>query len=459
MQSKVVVIGAGISGLAAAHRLSRLAHHVTVLEASGRLGGQIHTATLADRPVDLGAEALIASAPGVVTLLEELGLTDDVVHAVTGRTLLWTERGLQALPSGVGPSGPTRLGPVIRSRVLSLGGLARAALEPLVPRRTGGEDVAVGDFVAARFGRQVADRFVDPLLGGLHAGDVHRLSLRATSPQLAAIADQHRSIVLAHRSRAGGAPSFISLRGGMGTLVEALASTAPLRVRCATTVRCLASTGEGYRVELTDGTALDADAVVMALAGHRAGALLRDLVPEAARHLGQLTSASVATVVMAYPSEAVQGTALTSATGILVPSTRRRLLKSATFLSTKWPHLHHPHHVLVRLSAGRARESQIAGLDDDELVQRLHADLAEATGLAISPGPRVVQRWPSSLAQLEVGHLDRLATLRSSLAGHPRVALAGAAYDGVGIASCLRSGEAAATQLHRALLPNAELVG
>jgi oxygen-dependent protoporphyrinogen oxidase len=233
--------------------------------------------------------------------------------------------------------------------------------------------------------------------------------------------------------------------------VDALASTPSVEVRTSTPVGAVERSGSGYDLQLVDGGQLHVDAVVVALPPPAAAAVLGSLVPAARAPLATLSAATVATVVAVYPPGALAGTAAAVATGMLVGSRAGRLLRSATFLGAKWAHLQHPDHSLIRLSAGRAGQEVVAGLDDGELVSRLHGDLAEAIGLDPTPSAALVHRWPDALAQLEVGHLGRVATIRDALASHPRVALAGAGYDGLGITRCVESGERAAARVHGSL--------
>ena len=443
----VAIVGGGISGLTAARRFSQRGARVIVLEAADRLGGQIRTATVAGHLVDMGAEAAHASAPGMNALIAELGLADDLINANRGTSWLWTQRGLRRLPEGVGPAGPRRLGPVVRSGVMSLGGLARASLEPVTPHRRLSSDIGVGDFISQRFGRQVAERLVDPVLGSLHAGDINRLSLRATTPELAAVADARGSVILSQRARKSGPPmSFVTWAGGLTTLVDRLWADTDIEVRTSARVSSVTVMSDGrYRLQTADGLVIEVDAVVLAVPATIAADLVRPLSTNAANLLGRVRYASVATVVVAYPRAAVGQIRALAGTGLLVPSARERLLKAATFLSAKWPHLADPTHVLVRLSGGRAGAREICDLDDAALVARLHSDLVDATGITAKPAEFHVQRWPCAIPQLEVGHLDRVALVRENLRRYPGLTLAGASYDGLGIAACVRSGERAAT--------------
>ncbi|NQV96715.1 MAG: protoporphyrinogen oxidase [Acidimicrobiaceae bacterium] len=442
----VAVVGGGISGLACARRLSQQGVRVTIFEAAPVLGGQIRTATVAGHLVDMGAEAVHTAAPGMSALISELGLADELITSNPSISWLWTERGLRRLPAGVGPSGPQRLLPILNSRMMSIGGLIRAGLEPLVPRRDIGSDIAVGEFVSQRFGCQVVERFVDPVLGSLHSGDVNRLSLRATAPDLAAVADARSSVILKRRGRQNGPTmSFATWVNGLTTLVERLSADTRIEVRTSTSIDSVTPMSDGrYEIRSTDGLVTRADAVVLAVPTRIAAELIRPFSQNAAEMLGHVRYASVATAVVAYPRALITKVRALTGTGLLVPSSRHRLLKAATFLSTKWPHLIDPTYALVRFSSGRVGEQEIDNLDDAALVARLHNDMQDATGITVKPTEYHVQRWPAAIPQLEVGHLELVAKIRANLESHPGLTLAGASYDGLGIAACVRSGERAA---------------
>lgn len=475
---RIAVVGAGVTGLVAARRLAERGFDVTVFEAGDRVGGQVRTEQVLGLPVDVGAEALHIAGPAMAGLQRELELEDEQVESLPGSAWIWSDGRLRPLPTGVGPTGPSRLGPVLRSRVLSPLGLARAALEPFIPRRELSDDQAVGAVVAARFGQQVTERLVDPLLGSLHAGDVWRLSLNAATPYLASQLKDHRSMLLAARSRASEkGPSFLSFRRGLDTFSNALISGTGVTLRLNTAVASLSTSPEGYRLMLGDhepapgasqrpggdqvpdldpkpgADPVTWDGVILAIPATAARGILATVAPSAASGLGDLTTASVATVVLAFSRGAVQVLPAFRSTGMLVPSGSGRLLKAATFLSSKWPHLAGSEHFLVRMSAGRAGSSALADLDDEQVVRALRSDLAAATGLRAEPIVSHVQRWNNALPQLEVGHLERIATIRRDLQHLPGVVLAGAAYEGLGIAACVASGSSAAERINVHLNP------
>lgn len=450
-RAEVVVVGGGISGLAAAHALRRDGAgllEVTLLESSGRVGGVLHTSDVAGTPVDAGADAFLARVPEATALTTEVGLADDLVSPATGKAYVWVGGRLRPLPEQTMLGVPSSIGALARSRVLTPVGTARAALDRVLPGRPPGDDVAVGDLVARRLGRQVADRLVDPLLGGVYAGNADRLSLDATVPQLAATARGSRSLIRAARAalpatdaaHAAG-PVFRSVRGGLGRLADAVAARVGAEdVRLGTKAALVERVGTAWRVTLVGGRAMVADAVVLATPAPSASKLLRFAAPEVSAALGRVEMASVVIVTLALPAGSLAHAPRGS--GFLVPATARRSIKACTFTSQKWGAV--PGGLeLVRCSLGRAGEE--VSDDDDEVLALVRADLRDAVGLVADPIDARVTRWRDALPQYAVGHRAVVAGIEAGVAALPGLALAGASYDGVGIPACIRSGERAAT--------------
>lgn len=432
----VAVVGAGVTGLSAAWELVRSGAQVSVLEASPSLGGKVVTEAFRGRSVDLGPDSFLARVPHALELCHELGLGAELVHPAVEGAGVWLGGRLRPLPAGVVLGAPTALVPLARSGILSPSGVARAALDLVLPRTRLGPDPTVAEIVTGRLGRQVQERLVDPLVGGVHAGPSERLSARATAPQLADAAAR-RSLVLSLRARrAAAGPVFASLRGGLARLVDRLGEE--LR-------------GAGARVET--GVEVDevpvpgADATVVATPAVVAARLVTARAPDAAADLAAVDHASVALVVLAYPAGAFPRPPAT--TGFLVPRSEGQLLTACSFGSAKWPHWAAEGEVVLRASAGRWGDERALALGDDELVARLHAELTRALGLCSEPLEFRVARWPRSFPQYRPGHLERVARVEQELDRRlPGVVLAGAAYRGVGLAACIGQGRAAA---HRAL--------
>ena len=433
--TRVAVVGGGIAGLAAAWYLHRDGVDVTVYEADDRLGGKVSTAEFGGRPVELGPDAFLARRPEGTELCRELGLGGELVSPATGKAYLWLQGRLRTLPTGLALGVPTDLPAVVRSGVLSARGVARAAIEPLLPSSGGVGDRSIGALVRRRFGDEVFDRLVDPLVSGINAGRADDLSAEAVTPQLMAAARDSRSLLLglrAARPADSGAPVFLTVRSGLGAAVDELAARLP-DVRTSFPVRSLDD--------------LDADAVIVATPAFAAAQLLRPVAPAAAAELDTIEYASVVLTLLSYPADAV-GRPL-DGSGFLVPRHEGRMMTACSWASSKWPQWGREGEVLFRVSAGRAGDDGAVLMDDDDLVARLHGELSEAIGLrAAAPTSTHVARWPRSFPQYAVGHLDRVARIESALP--PHIAVAGAAYRGVGIPACIASGKAAAERVKNA---------
>lgn len=455
----VVVIGGGIAGLAAAHELAdRDGVATTVLEASPHLGGKVRTAPFAGTDLDTGPDAFLARRPEAVQLCAELGLTERLEAPATGEAWLWVGGRLRPVPKGTLLGLPTQLRSVARSGVLTPTGLARLAASPLLARRRGplaaDEDRSIGAVVRGALGDEVHARLVDPLVGGINAGDTDELSIDAVAPQLAAAARRSRNLMEGARQVLAAAPApgpgaptptFYGLPGGMAGLVDALAdqlATAGTTLRTGTAVRGLSRAGERWLLA-TDGADVEADAVVVATPAHVAGPLLRAVDPEVGDVLGAIDHASVALVALAWPQEDVPRPL--DGSGFLVPRSEGRLMTACSWSSSKWHHLASPGRVLLRVSAGRAGDRRAEAMDDEELVGRLLVELRDAMGVTVGPSEVRTTRWPAAFPQYAPGHLQRIDLVERRLGERaPGVVVAGAALRGVGLPACIGSGRAAA---------------
>jgi oxygen-dependent protoporphyrinogen oxidase len=444
----VVVVGGGISGLAAAARLVAAGVNVTVLERSDRLGGSVRTIPFAGRALDVGAEMVVTGQPAAVDLCVRLGLGDDLVAPVAAPAHVWVRGRLRPLPAGLMSGLPGGVGSLLRSRILTPAGLLRAGADVVRRSHAPAGDVAIGAIVRDRLGPQVLDRLVDPMLGGIHAGHCDDLSAQALMPQaITALAGGRglvRGLRAAARSRPG--PAFVTLRHGLGTLVGALAQTlldggADVRAGIAATAVCPAA-GGGVTVLASDGGRLHGDACIVATPASAAAGLLACSSPVTAAGLTRLGSAaSAAVVALAYPVAALDH--LPEGTGFLTAAGNGRLVRACTWSSAKWRHLAGDT-VLLKAFVGRAGEPPPA-ITDGELAKQVHAELAQALRLRDRPIETHVERFAAAIPQYAVGHLARVARAETTLP--EGVELAGAAYRGVGIPACVRSGQAAAERL------------
>ena len=413
-----------MSGLAAAHRVreERPDVEVLVLERAGRVGGSLHTAEVGGVVVDVGAEALLNRRPEGVELARRVGLEGDVVHPATTSANLWNRGRLVPMPR-------TMMGVPLDLRgldgIISARGLARAALDNVLPPTELGErDISVGDLVEERLGKEIVDRLVEPLLGGVYAGHAREISARAAVPQLVALLERERSLTRAAASMMPpvdgerARPVFAGIRGGLARLPEQLARTPGLAVRTGATVRDLAARpGAGWN--LVVGSAREpeivrADAVVLATPARPTSRLLSDVAPMAALELARIEHASMAILTFAVPS---RGLPDVPGSGFLVPPVDGHAIKASTFSFAKWDWVREAGAGedlrLLRCSLGRHREEHTLQRTDEELVELATSDLTDAIGVSLAPVDVHVQRWGGALPQYAVGHLDRVALVRA----------------------------------------------
>lgn len=455
------MVGGGIAGLAAAHRAVELARErgraldLTLLEARARLGGTIETERTGGWVVEGGPDAFLTEKPAAVALCRRLGLEARLVGTDERfrRVWVWREGRLHPIPEGFQLLAPARLGPLLASRLFSWRGKARLVLDLVLPRRASDEDESLAAFVRRRLGREVLERVAQPLVAGIYSADPEELSLQATMPRFLELERAHRSLIVglrraARTTRGYGASGarfglFASLAGGMGELVEALAERLPAgAVRLEQRVMQVERRAEGWRVRTGDGRAWDADRLVLAVEAHAAARLLRYVDPPLATLLQVIGYASSATVSLGYRRADVPHPL--DGFGFVVPRTEGRALLACTFASVKFPGRAPPDHVLLRGFVGGALNPAALEGDDAALVERVRRDLRDALGLAAEPVLVRVRRHPAALPQYAVGHRVTVEAIERRLAVLPGLHLAGSAYHGVGIADCVRSGEAAA---------------
>lgn len=477
---RVAVVGGGIAGLAAAWELATSGAEVAVYE-PGHLGGKLLTSEFLGRPVDEGPDALLARVPDGTGLCREVGLGDELVAPASSKALLWSDGKLRPFPDGLVLGAPARLVPLARSRVLSLGGMARALGDLVLPRTQLGSDESVFNVVAARFGAEVAAKLVDPLVGSIYAGPTMGLSAATTAPQLLGAAKAKRSLLAGLRQAAtqagaangaagsGSGAAFMAPKGGMQSLSDQLVQRlqAPEMGTTFFPMQVTALHVDGARVVVLPDEE-HYDGAVVAVPAYAAIPLLEPLLAATgtsgagvAAELAPSLFASVAIVTVGLRGDELP--VPPGHSGALVAPGSELVMTACSFGSNKWPHWATAGTEVLRVSVGKAGDERWATMSDEDLVDRVLEELAFVLGgrgakaPAPLPGGWRVSRWPASLPQYPVGHLDHVAQLRGLLGrAAPHVALAGASFGRVGVPACIASGRQAGAALARSLQGQAE---
>ncbi|HLM25269.1 MAG TPA: protoporphyrinogen oxidase [Pyrinomonadaceae bacterium] len=456
MSDRIVIIGGGISGLAAAHRVLELnqAAQVTILEASSRLGGTIQTESRDGFLIERGPDSFISEKPQAVALAKRLGLESRLIETNEKyrRSFIVRNGRLRPVPEGFQLLAPSRMWPFITSDVFSLTGKARMAADLFLPRKNtnGMTDESLASFVRRRLGVEALDRMAQPMVGGIYTADPETLSLRATLPRFLEMEREHRSLILA-MLRAGRAQKrgtsgaryslFLSFDRGVQVLVDAVTRiNADFRMK--TRAQKLAF-DQGWTITTDKDEVFKADAVCLAVPAYIAASLLTG---ELADKLRQIKYASTATINFGYRRAAIAHPL--NGFGFVVPFIEKRSLIACTFSSVKFSRRAPAGHVLLRAFAGGALQPEIFALDEPELAARVAADLRELLGINEAPLFVEVAKWERSMPQYEVGHLDRVNEIEKLVSEVPGLTLAGNSYRGAGIPDCIRSGESAAESIN-----------
>jgi protoporphyrinogen/coproporphyrinogen III oxidase len=480
---EVVIVGGGIAGLATAFELARRAVPFVLLESCARAGGVVLSEQVDDFIIDAGPDSLLVQKPAGIRLCEELGLGERLVSTKPPRLSFILRAGtLHPLPAASVLGIPTRVGPFVRTRLFSLAGKLRMGAEVFIPRRrdTGAEE-SIGQFISRRFGSEAATYLAEPLLAGIHAGDVNRLSVRALFPRFVEAERTYGSLIRAFRAEqptrdavpapsvpgtaegAGGSREqssvgkgshasrkdgvFRSLPGGLSEMIRALVAALPPRsVRLDTTVHRIARDTSGVlHVHTAPGERLSAAAVVLATPAYVTAKLVRELDEKLARLCDEIRYTSTATIALAFRRDAVAHPL--NGSGFVVPKAEAKGILAASWLSSKWPDRAPASHVLLRAFAGGARDPTALERTDQELVSLAMHALTPLIGISGEPLLTRVYRWHRASAQHEVGHLARLATIEQAIDGHPGLFVTGSGFRGVGIPDCIADGRATAAQV------------
>lgn len=467
MRPTVAVIGGGITGLAAAHVLSSAGPDldITILEHSGRLGGKILTDRIDGYTIEGGPDSFLSVKPRGVGLSRELGLEDRFVRPVEANAGAFVlNRGrLVRLPEGLTGLVPSRLGPMFRTPLLSPAAKVRVAMELALRSKPGDEDESLGEFIERRFGGQVYDRMIEPLMAGIYAGDGHKLSLAATFPQLRETERTHGGIIRAalaakrELARRGQAPGpkrgFLSFARGMDELVnrleESLRSNG-VTIETGADVRSIARSpvDRGFQVEVVSDSRPRLrmfDGVIVATPAWRAADLVRFVAPKAAEALAGIPHVSNALVAMAF--DASRFPRKLRGYGYVVPRAEDRAVMAMTWVSSKWPDRAPEGNVLVRAFIGRSGQEQVLAGDDASLIAIARREIEDVLGVTGEPDLIRVYRWERGMPQYNLGHLQRVETIRAECDAIPGFEIAGNMLRGVGIPDCIASGEQAAANL------------
>ena len=437
----VAIIGGGISGLAAAYELQRRGTSVRVLEASPRPGGVVRTERFDGWVVDGGPDSLLVQKPAAVALCRELGIAERLVSTLTPRTAYVLRDGrLHPLAEGSFLGFPLTFRALATSSLFTVGGKIRMGLEMLVPRAGGAEDESIAAFVRRRFGSEAVDYLADPLLAGIHAGDVERLSMRALFPRLLEAERQAGSVLRAFRAlkvKPSPQGAFVSLPGGTGELVDELArALAPGTVALDARVTDVRRTGS-YIVESAAG-AIEARAIILAVPAYVAASLLRGFDTTLGALCEAVPYASTATIAFGYRADQVAHPMRGS--GFVVPRAERTALMAGTWVTSKWPGRAPAGHVLLRGFMGGGRDPRRLDRGDGELIASARAELTELLGITGDPLFTRIFRWTRQSPQYEVGHLQRLAAIEQRVAALPGLFLTGSGFRAIGIPDCIADG-------------------
>lgn len=473
---QAVIVGGGIAGLATAlylqerARESGLSLSLTIIEADRAWGGKIVTRRPDGFIIEAGPDSFLSQKPWALELCAKLGLSDEVINTneAEKKTFIFSRGRLRELPEGLVVIVPTKLGPFLRSGLVSWPGMARMAVDLVLPRRRQDTDESLASFFRRRLGREAFDRVIEPLMAGIYAGDAEQMSLKATFPRFRELEQRYGSLIrgmLAAR-RAADSPAeasrphrtlFVTLRGGLGQLVDTLVrrvEAAGVTLLAGQRVMSLRAGAEGpmgtrYTLGLADGASIAADAVVLATPAFSAADLLRPLEPATADLLARIPYASTGTVSLAYERKEL-GPAVTGF-GFVVPRVEGRALLAATWTSLKWPHRAPPTQALLRCYIGGAGRDDLLKADDDTIIRTVREELQAIAGIEAKPVYADVSRWIRGMPQYTLGHVERLDQIQTGLRRYPGLFLTGAGYRGIGVPDCIRDGNATAADVMRFL--------
>lgn len=464
---KLMIVGAGITGLSAAYYLRNFFKandtpvHITLVEKKETLGGKIDTLHKEGFIIEKGPDSFLARKMSVIDLTRELGLEGELTgtNPQAKKTYISHKGKLHLMPPGLILGIPTEVTPFMKTGLISLSGKARAALDLFLPKRTEQSDESLGHFLERRLGREVLENIAEPLLAGIYAGDTKYLSLKATFPQFYQVEQKYRSLILgmlASKQKVPQTPNlpdiakksmFLTYKQGLVTLVNKLEESLEENIHILRNKSIISINKQenGYALTLDDGNVHQADGLILTLPPPITANLLEKYIPSS-DVLRRIEYVSVANIVMAFEQKDIEHPL--DGSGVLVPRKEGRYITACTWTSSKWLHTAPQGKVLIRCYVGRSGDEEIVHLKDEELVKKVRHDLMELIGLTATPLFHEITRWPRSMPQYPVGHVQNIANVRQALATSlPGVFITGSGFEGVGIPDCIAQGKQAAKQL------------
>ncbi len=448
-----LIVGGGISGLATAYYLARHGGAGVILESRARLGGVIQTEHVEGCTIEAGPDSFLSAKPAALELIRELGLAGDVIGSNDHLRVTYVRRRgrLVALPDGLMMMVPTKILPLLTTRLLSLGTKARMGFELLRAPKPRAEDESVAEFVREHYGQEAVDYLAEPLLSGIYGGDPTELSVAAVLPRFVELSKRYGSLtrgVLASRAarKSGGppAPLFRTLKGGLSQLVDAVTAAAKPEV-IRQRAEAMERTAGGFRLR-AGGNWMESRNVVLACEAHQAAPLVSALDPRLAELLGSIPYSSSMTVAVGF--DAADFAHPPSGFGFLVPKKERRRLVACTWVGTKFSHRVPAGKIVARCFLGGMEDAGVLAEADDAIIAQVLGELREIAGVHAPARFTRISRWPRAMAQYPVGHPARVAEIEARAAAIPGLHLAGNAYQGIGIPDCIRMGRAAAEKIH-----------
>jgi oxygen-dependent protoporphyrinogen oxidase len=459
MKKSVLIIGGGISGLTAAHHFQTQARDTVdfrILESSTRVGGKILTVHENGFIVEGGPDSFLPRKTGVLDLCGALGLQNDLIEANQAGIFVWSDGRLIAMPDGLMMMAPAKIGPFLKSSLISWPGKIRMGLEALIPARRDTSDESLGSFVRRRLGQEALDKIAGPLFAGIHSGNPETLSLRSTFPMFSDMERKHGSLLRAMltKKKATGAPpqgnTFFSLRGGLQTMVDALEKQLPAdKILRGWNARRLVRTRRGFEARTASGQTVEADAVLLATPAHVTADIVEELDAPLAQKLKEIRYASTATVSLGFRQSDIPQTL--NGTGFVVSQREKRRITACTWSSVKFPQRAPEGLVLLRAFMGGARTPGLAALPEEDLIRTALDEFRITLKIEAQPVLAKAFRWPQATPQYEVGHAARVAEIEELTALMPGLHLTGAAYRGGGIPDCVQNAKNEAKKIVREL--------